>query len=81
MAEDPIGNLYCEDIVETIRQPLLVLDSELMILSANRNFYDTFKATPEKTLGRPVYDLDSRYLITMREERPREWCRVPVVFL
>ena len=29
---------YAENIVETIRQPLLVLDGDLRIISANRNF-------------------------------------------
>ena len=48
---------YYEDIVETIREPLLVLNLDLVIISANRNFYDTFKAIPKKTIGRFIYDL------------------------
>ena len=32
-----------EDIVETIREPLLVLDANLNILSANRSFHSIFK--------------------------------------
>ena len=32
---------YAESIVETVRDPLLVLDADLKIISANRNFYRT----------------------------------------
>ena len=49
-----------EDIIETVREPLLVLDSELRVLSANRSFYDSFKVTPKETLGHLIYDLGNR---------------------
>jgi len=52
--------IYAVGIVETLRQPLLVLDAELKVLAANKNFYDVFKATPEETLGRSIYDLGDR---------------------
>jgi PAS domain S-box-containing protein len=42
---------YAENIVETVRAPLVVLDCELKILTANLSFYDTFKVTPEETIG------------------------------
>jgi len=48
---------YAEDIVETVREPLVVLDSNLKILTANHSFYDTFKVTPEATIGNFIYDL------------------------
>jgi len=51
---------YAENIVETVREPLLVLDGDLKIVSANRSFYRTFKVTPSNTLGRLVYDLGNR---------------------
>ena len=34
---------YFKDIVGTIREPLLVLDSDLCVLAANRSFYKFFK--------------------------------------
>ena len=34
---------YADSIVETVREPLLVLDENLQILSANRSFYKTFE--------------------------------------
>jgi PAS domain S-box-containing protein len=51
---------YAENIVETVRKPLVVLDSDLKILTANRSFYDTFKVTPEETIGNFIYDLGNR---------------------
>jgi diguanylate cyclase (GGDEF)-like protein/PAS domain S-box-containing protein len=48
---------YAEDIVETVRQPLLVLDADMNVVSANRAFYDTFQVTPSGTLGTCVYAL------------------------
>ena len=48
---------YTESIVETIREPLLVLASDLRVLSANRSFYDTFKVTPKETTGNLIYNL------------------------
>ena len=49
-----------EDIIETVREPLLVLDSDLRVLKANRSFYDSFKVTPKETLGKLIYDLGNR---------------------
>ena len=51
---------YAENIVETMREPLLVLNYDLKILTANPSFYNTFKVTPEKTIGNFIYDLGDR---------------------
>lgn len=51
---------YAENIVETVREPLVVLNSELRILTANHSFYDTFKVTPEETTGNYIYNLGNR---------------------
>jgi len=48
---------YAESIVETVREPLIVLDADLKVISANRTFYQTFKTKPEETKGRLVYDV------------------------
>jgi two-component system CheB/CheR fusion protein len=47
---------YSDSIIDTIRQPLVVLDEELRVVSANRSFYDIFALEPEKTMGRPLGD-------------------------
>ena len=48
------------EIVETAREPLLVLDSDLRVLKATRSFYDSFKVTPKETIGHLIYDLGNR---------------------
>ena len=51
---------YAENIIETVREPLVVLDSGLKILTANGSFYRTFKVTPAETIGNYIYDLGNR---------------------
>ena len=51
---------YAENIVETVREPLVVLNSDLKILTANHSFYATFKVTPEDTIGNFIYDVGNR---------------------
>jgi PAS domain S-box-containing protein len=51
---------YAESIVATVREPLLVLDADLKIISANRNFYRTFKVAPDETIGMFIYDLGNK---------------------
>jgi two-component sensor histidine kinase/PAS domain-containing protein len=46
-----------EKIVDTVREPLLVLHEDLRVQSANRAFYDAFKVEPGETEGHMVYDL------------------------
>ena len=48
---------YAENIVDTVRQPLVVLDAELRVQSANRSFYQAFRVTPQETEGKPLYEL------------------------
>ena len=51
---------YAENIVETVREPLVVLSPDLQILTANHSFYTTFKVTPEKTIGHFIYEVGNR---------------------
>ncbi len=48
---------FAQAIVETVREPLLVLDGELRVRSANSSFYQTFQVSPEETEGHPLYEL------------------------
>jgi chemotaxis protein methyltransferase CheR len=45
------------DVVETIREGLLVLEPDLTIRFANRSFCQTFALPPEDTVGRKLYEL------------------------
>jgi two-component system, chemotaxis family, CheB/CheR fusion protein len=51
---------YTAAIVETVREPLLVLDTQLRVQSANRAFYRMFRAAPDETVGRPLHELGNR---------------------
>jgi two-component system, chemotaxis family, CheB/CheR fusion protein len=48
---------YSNAIVETIREPLVVLDAELRVVTANRSFYDTFDLSPAEVEHRGIFDL------------------------
>jgi PAS domain S-box-containing protein len=48
---------FAESIVDTVREPLLVLGADLRVRSANRSFYHSFGVTPEETEGRLIFEL------------------------
>jgi PAS domain S-box-containing protein len=57
MTQDPLE--YAENIIATVREPLVVLDAELRVISANRSFYDFFEVSQEETVGEPIHNLGS----------------------
>jgi diguanylate cyclase (GGDEF)-like protein/PAS domain S-box-containing protein len=48
---------YSDAIIATVREPLLVLDKGLKIITANRSFYRTFQVNPKETEKRLIYEL------------------------
>src|ERR1700712_1743213 len=48
---------YAQNIVDTVREPLLILDATLRVRSANRAFYHTFHVSPGETEDRLIYEL------------------------
>jgi chemotaxis protein methyltransferase CheR len=46
-----------EAIVDTVREPLIVLDRDLRVIAASRSFYRTFGVEPGATVGRTLFDL------------------------
>jgi formate hydrogenlyase transcriptional activator len=48
---------YAENIVETIRESLIVLTPDLRVITANHAFYKTFHVTPEETEGQFIYGI------------------------
>src|SRR3977135_3166820 len=48
---------YAQNIVDTVREPLLILDATLRVRSANRAFYQTFHVSPEETVDHLIYEL------------------------
>jgi len=51
------GRTFAQAIVDTIREPLLVLDKDLRVVAASRAFYLTFKIDRQDVQGRPLYAL------------------------
>lgn len=51
---------YSQSIVDTVREPLLILDRDLRVVSASRSFYETFQVTADETQGALVYDLGNQ---------------------
>jgi PAS domain S-box-containing protein len=48
---------FAEDIIDTVREPLIVLDKDLRVVKASQSFYDFFKVTPGETIGTLIYNL------------------------
>jgi two-component sensor histidine kinase len=51
------GRALAQAIVDTVREPLLVLDEELRVVAASRSFYLTFRVNRQETQGRLLYAL------------------------
>jgi chemotaxis protein methyltransferase CheR len=51
------GHALARAIVDTIQEPLLVLDRDLCVVTANRSFYLTFTMNRQDIQGRPIYAL------------------------
>jgi PAS domain S-box-containing protein len=52
---------FTENILNTVREPLLVLDKDLRVISTNHSFYNFFKVTPDETIGTLLYDLGNHH--------------------
>jgi len=48
---------FAENVINTVREPLLSLNKDLRVVTANRSFYDFFKVTSDETIGKLIYDL------------------------
>jgi PAS domain S-box-containing protein len=51
---------YAESIINTVREPLIVLDHDLRVVTASRSFYEVFKVKPEETVEQLIYDLGNK---------------------
>lgn len=49
--------VYYKEITETIREPFIILNNNLNVVTANKAFYRKFKVTPKDTEGQQIYDL------------------------
>ena len=47
-------------LLDSVREPLVVLDSDLKVVKANYSFYRTFNVKAHETEGVLIYDLGNR---------------------
>jgi two-component system, chemotaxis family, CheB/CheR fusion protein len=55
------ARVYSDSIIDTVRQPLVVLDDRLCVVSANRSFYRTFSIESAEAAGRPLETVAGRH--------------------
>ena len=48
---------YIRTVVDTVREPFIILDKELRVLAANETFYRVFEVPVKDTEGKKIYDL------------------------
>jgi chemotaxis protein methyltransferase CheR len=66
MSDEPFPNfenpedacLLAKAIVDTVREPILVLDSDLQVVVASRSFYSMFDTTRDAVEGRRIYEVE-----------------------
>ena len=60
-SNDNSENIINMIIVDTLRDPLLVLDDSLKILWANRSFYEFYLGKPEETIGKEFFSIGNNF--------------------
>ncbi len=53
----PAAQRLLLDIIDTVREPLIVLDAEFRVTQANRAFFRTFRVEPQDTIGEVLFTL------------------------
>jgi len=56
----PVGketSIYSDSIIDTVREPLLILHSDMRVKAANRSFYQTFQLSSREIENRSLYEL------------------------
>ena len=56
-AATQLARVLAEGIVNTVSEPLLVLNGDLQVISASQSFYEHFQSTAEQTVGRTIFEL------------------------
>ena len=55
-----VAHVQAQSIVDTVREPLLVLDEKLCVVAASRSFFQVFGVDRDATLGRHLYEQGKR---------------------
>jgi PAS domain S-box-containing protein len=51
---------FADNVINTVREPLISLNQDLRVVTVSRSFYDFFKVKPEETVGQLIYDLGNK---------------------
>lgn len=54
------ARVLAEAIINTVREPMVVLDGDLRVISASRSFFQHFQSKPEGTIGQLIYQLGNK---------------------
>lgn len=60
MTDDVLAGLYAPSIVDTLRDPLVVVTDDLRVMMANRSFGERFSVALPQVEGRFLYEIDDR---------------------
>lgn len=53
------AHLQAQGVMDSVRDPLVVLDGSLCVINASKAFYETFEVGRDATIGEPFYELGS----------------------
>jgi transcriptional regulator with PAS, ATPase and Fis domain len=51
---------FAENVLATMREPLVVLDADMKVVMANKSFNQMFQAKPSEVLNKVIYELGDR---------------------
>jgi two-component system CheB/CheR fusion protein len=69
--------MLANGIVNMIREPLLLLDDTLKVISASQAFYREFQVSQEESIGQPIYELGKhQWDIPALRELLERYCRM-----
>lgn len=57
LGDPKTGHILTRAIIDTIREPLIILDENLRVIAASRSFYEKFNVDHNSTYGRLFYEL------------------------
>ncbi len=58
--EAKVARDQAQAIIATVREPLVILDADFRVVTANRSFYETFQVRREETERRSLFDIGAR---------------------
>ena len=59
-AELETAHKFAENVLATMREPLVVLDSDMKVIMSNQSFNEMFQAKPEKVLNKVIFEIGYR---------------------